>query len=216
MKRRFSGALMLLLSAFSAGAFDDGDWQFWNTDSVEYKVNEQFTMKAEVELYFGDDMSELYYVHVQPVLAMQVSECAEIAALYRVVQEKKKGEWAEEQRPAAEATLRGKVQGFKISDRNRFEYRMREGADDFWRYRNRIKMEAPWKWTAWQVQLYVADEFFIDFDAREVNQNRIIGGVSAKVTKELKAELYYMHKTDRKNGEWNATHVLGLALKLGF
>lgn len=207
---------ILACTAVAAGAYDDGDWQFWNTDGVEHKLDDRFTVKAEAEFRFGDDMSDFYYGQIEAGVAMKATDWFEAAALFRHVEEKKAAGWMEENRPAIDGTFSAKLAGFKISDRSRFEYRIKEGGDDFWRYRNRIKVDAPWKWTRFKLQPYVSDEFYVDFDANEINQNRARAGIGATLAKNLKGDLYYMLRSDRKNGEWSATNILGLALKLGF
>ncbi|MDP8299752.1 MAG: hypothetical protein P9L88_07640, partial [Candidatus Tantalella remota] len=60
MKRSISTAL-ILLSVFTAApafAFQYGDFQIWNTDKVDAKINDRLKFKAEQELRFGNNVSE--------------------------------------------------------------------------------------------------------------------------------------------------------------
>ena len=207
---------MIALAALTARAYDNGDWQFWNTDSVEYKINKQLKAKAETEFYFGDDMGEWYYRHIDLGLSYKATDWLELGANYRYLQEKKSDEWMDENRPHGNATLSGTLGPVTLSDRNRFEYRIREAADDFWRYRNRFRVSAAKGWTRFQLQPYVDDEVFYDFNEHERNQNRVSAGVVTRWASMFKTELYYMLQSSKKSGEWNDTNILGLNLKFAF
>lgn len=51
-----------------------------------------------------------------------------------------------------------------------FQYWNRENADSFWRYRNKITIKFPLKSTKFEIQPYLADEIFVDFDQEELMQ----------------------------------------------
>jgi len=45
-------------------AFDDGDFQYWNTESASVKINDHWKFNIEEEFRFGDDASDFYYHHL--------------------------------------------------------------------------------------------------------------------------------------------------------
>ncbi len=204
------------LAAGAAGAYDNGDWQFWNTDAVEYKFTDRVKGKVETEFYFGDDMSDFFYRHVDAGASYKVATWFEAGLFYRFVQEKKNGEWMDEDRPHINGTFLGTLGPVAWSDRNRFEYRMRENAEDNWRYRNRVRVSSAAKWTSLKIQPYVEDELFYDFTADDWNQNRVSAGLSTQPASWLKADLYYLLQATRKDGSWSNANILGLNLKLAF
>jgi hypothetical protein len=161
-----------LTAGLSAYAYDDGDWQFWNTDGVEYKATDKTKLSFETEEYFGDDMTDFYYWHVQPAAAISPAPWIETGVNYRYVEAKSKDEWLSENRPAAFVTLIQKIAGFTISDRNQIEYRSLEDTGDTWRYRNKLKVVAPWKLTKFEIRPYADEEIYVDTDDREFQQNR--------------------------------------------
>lgn len=209
-------AVAVGLAALAAGAYDDGSWEFWNTESVEYRFAKRWKAKASFEFYFGDEMNDFYYRHAEPALACRVAPWLELGALYRYVEQKKNDDWNYEHRPAGEITFSRKLLSIAFSDRNRLEYRIREDADNFFRYRHRLRAVAPFQWTPLKLQPYLYDEAFWDFDADELNQNRVVAGLSAAPVPHVSADVYYMFKSDRKSGEWMETNVLGLDVKIGF
>lgn len=206
----------VLFACGAAGAYDDGDWQFWNTDSVETRIGKQLKTKFETEFYWGDDMRELYYAHLDLGVSAKVVTWFELGANYRYVQEKKQGEWRDENRPHLNGTFLWTMGPLAMSDRNRAEYREREAADEGWRYRNRLRACWASKWSRFEIQPYVDDEIFYDFIVEDWNQNRVSVGLSAELASPLKADMYYMLQSNRKNGEWTEANILGVNLKLLF
>jgi hypothetical protein len=205
-----------LFACRAAVAYDDGDWQFWNTDSVETKINDRLKTKLETEFYWGDDMSDFYYAHVDLGVYGKVVPWFELGANCRYVREKKQEEWRDEYRPHLNGTFLWAMGPLAMSDRNRVEYRVREAADEGWRYRNRLRASWASKWTRFEIQPYVDDEIFYDFIVNEWNQNRASIGISSKIASPLKADIYYMRQSNRKNGDWTDTNILGLNFKLAF
>ncbi len=209
-------AAVVAMGALAAQGYDDGDWQFWNTDSVEYKLHPALRAKAETEFYFGDDMSEWFYRHMDLGVSWKAAGWLEVGANYRYIEEKKSGEWMHEDRPHVSLTLSRTFGPVSVSDRNRFEYRIREAGDDFWRYRNRLRVGAAQGWTRFQFQPYLDDEVFYDFNEHERNQNRVSAGLSARWTGSFKTDLYYMLQSSLKSGDWIDANIAGLNLKFSF
>ena len=211
--------MALLHSSFilSAFAFENGDFQLWNTESIEAKLDKHWKAKIEEELRFGDDISELYYTHTDGGLTLNVTEGLALGINYRQVFEKSDDEWKEEYRPHANATISWKWLEYNFKNRCRLEYRMRENKDDAWRYRDKLTVKFPWKWTDLKIQPYIADEIFVDFYGKKVNRNRLYAGFGAKLFKHLKTDIFYLWQTSKvKIGKWTNYNVLGIKFKAVF
>ena len=206
----------VLAGAAVASAYSDQDWQFWQTDGVEYKIDDNWKAKADVEFYLGDHMSDWYYRHVDVGLSYRVTDWLTAGAGYRYVEQKKSDDWDSESRPYALGEFIWKPCGWRIADRNQGEFRSRESASDMWRYRNRLQIASPWQWTSVKIQPYVSEEAFIDSDADRFNENRAIGGFTAKLLPHLNTDLYYMLQSKLSKGEWTEVNVLGLKLVVPF
>ena len=219
MKRLTTAGLSIFLGlsvALPVFAFEDGDLQLWNTNSIKTKLNKSLKIKVEEELRFGDNISELYYTHTDGGLTYGVNDNLDLGINYRQVFVKIKGEWKEEYRPHANATLKWVGQDLKFSDRSRLEFRMPEGEDDRWRYRNKLSVKFPWKWTDLDIQPYVADEVFIDFDGEKLNRNRLYAGFQMKLIEHLKADIFYLWQASEKSDKWTSYNVIGIKLKAFF
>ncbi|MGB2661538.1 MAG: DUF2490 domain-containing protein [Candidatus Omnitrophota bacterium] len=212
----FLCVLLFSLLTLPAYAFDDGDLQLWNTESAEVKINDSLKIKVEEELRFGDDISELYYTHTDGGFDYKVTDGLYMGLSYRHIYTKVKGEWKYESRPHADGTLKWTIEDFKFSDRSRLELRCPEDKSDTWRYRNKLTVEFPWKWTEFEIQPYVADEIFIPFHGKKFSQNRLYAGFKMKIMKNLKAELFYLWQSIKSDDDWTNFNVLGIKVKAVF
>jgi hypothetical protein len=209
--------LVLILTTY-AYAYDDHDFQVWNTDVEEFKINKDSKIAVEEEFRWGNNADEFFYHHYDVGFFYNLEKWLNVGGGYRHVYELKKGEFKLENEPYVTAALLWGLKGFQFEDRNRMEYRHFDYQDDSWRYRNKFTLRFPWKFTTLQVQPYVADEIFIGFgnSISELNQNRFCCGLGMNLTKNLKAEIYYMLVSAKSSGAWSDADVLGTKLKLSF
>ncbi|MFC1644193.1 DUF2490 domain-containing protein [Candidatus Omnitrophota bacterium] len=211
------GVLLCLFAVSPGFALENGDLQIWNTESVEGKISENWKVKAEEELRFGDDVSTLYYHHTDGGFSYKLADWFSLGANYRQVWEKKNKEWETEYRPYLDGTFKLPWQGFEFTDRNRLEYRIRVDEKDAWRYRNKFTAKLPWKWTSLEIRPYVADEIFAQFYDKGINRNRLYAGFTSKISKHLKLDTFYMWQTSRKKAtKWVGYNVIGIKVKAVF
>lgn len=209
---------LLLLVAGSVYAYDDGDFQVWNTDVEEFKINKDTKLAFEEEFRWGDNAGEFFYQHYDIGLFYTLNKYLNIGGGYRYIKELKKGKFKLENDPYLTATLSLSSHGFTLESRSRFEYRSFDYQADSWRYRNKFTLKAPWKFTKLQIQPYLSDEIFAGFASgtNQFSQNRFSAGLGMSITKNIKAELYYMLVKVRSSGKWPAANVLGTKVKLAF
>jgi len=209
--------LALSLCGATAGAYDNDDFQYWNNESAAWKLNEDWVFTAEEEFRFGDDAHDFYYQHTDWGLKYSgLTEWLDVGINYRGVFEESKSDWTYENRPHLNLTVKMRSQGFTLSNRARMEFRIRQSAEDKPRYRHKATLTFPWRWTAWEIQPYLADEAFIDFEGTEFTRNRIYSGFSSRITKNLRCDIFYMLQHSKASANWNRSHVLGTALRVSF
>ena len=219
MKRMIFAIIgIALLFATKVYAYDSGDFQIWNTDVEEVKVNKDSKIALEEEFRWGNNASEFYYQHYDAGFFYDLCKYLNIGGGYRQVYELVKGKFKPENEPYVTATLLWDLEGFKFEDRNRMEYRNFDYKDDSWRYRNKVTLKLPWKFTKIDIQPYLSDEIFIVFGGvpGDLNQNRFSSGLSMNLTKNLKAEIYYMLQSTKSSSKWIDANVLGTKLKIAF
>ncbi|MBM3248555.1 MAG: DUF2490 domain-containing protein [Candidatus Omnitrophica bacterium] len=208
---------LVMFLATKIYAYDDGDFQVWNTDTEELKINKDLKLALEEEFRWGDNANEFYYQHYDVGFTYSLEKWLNTGGGYRHVYELKKGKFKLENEPYLTATLLWDLEGLKFEDRSRLEYRHFDYQDDSWRYRNKITAKLPCKFTKMDIQPYLSDEIFISFNGiSEMNQNRFSSGFAMNLTKNLKAEIYYMLQTTKSSGHWLDANILGTKLKFTF
>jgi hypothetical protein len=96
------------------------------------------------------------------------------------------------------------------------EWRDYENKEEVWRYRNKTTVKLPLKLTKYNLQPYVAEEFFINLPEDNINQNRLSSGFSFRLAKNVKGSIYYMFKKSKGTDGWTDTNVIGIQFKFLF
>ena len=210
-------AIIVALISETCSAFDDGDFQYWNTTGFLFDLNKDWEFTFEEELRFQDEGSRLYYHHSElGFVYTGYADWVEFGLNYRQVTSRNSNDdWVMENRPHLNVTLMTKLAGLNLEDRSRFEFRDRNEKDDIWRYRNKLTVEFP-KLTTLQLQPFIADEVFINFDREGYNNNRLYAGSSIMLTKTIEADIFYMWQSSRSDGGRKDINVLGFKLEIAF
>ncbi len=211
---------LVMLSSFinCPEAFADSKFQYWNTEGAEWNFHKDLKATVEGEFRFRTGGLGFYYQHTDVGLVYSgIGKWLDLGVNYRSIFFKAPGEgWLNGNNLHMNATLKHKLFGFDLSTRSRFEYRGIESADDRWRYRNKFTVKLPWKLTRFEIRPYIADEIFVDFYKKQLNRNRLYGGVSIKIWKHLKGNIFYLWQASRSKNNWNSQSIFGTKLKLVF
>jgi len=213
--------IIIVLSLFSITklyAYDDGDFQVWNTDIEEVQLNKNLKLVFEEEFRWANNASEFYYQHYDVGLAYALNKTWSVGGGYRQIYSRTVHQsWRSESSPYLFFTYFGELVGFKFDDRNRFEYQYYSFQADTGRYRNKLTVKAPWKFTRLEIQPFISEEFFIMIGGDQgLNQNRLSAGFVFNLTKSLKTEIYYMLLSSKSAGIWKDYNVLGTKVKVSF
>ena len=196
-------------------AFDNGDFQYWESQSIETKFGEKTKFKISEEFRFGDRASTLFYNHTEAGISYTFNEVFGIALNYRQIFHKNRRDVDAEYMPNMHVNVKLEFYGLIFKDRNRFEYRIKEVSPASWRYRNRITMELPLKWTPLNIQPYSADEIFYDFGKERMNQNRAYVGLKMDFLENLKGKIFYMHQSSLGK-KWKESNIFGTSVNVMF
>ncbi len=211
-------ATTIVLAGEICFAADDGDFQYWSSADFSFDIDKDWKFKFQEEFRLGESGGRLYRHHSDAGFVYTgFADWIDLGFNYRQVFEKdSEGEWRQENRPHLNVTLKGKLLGLDVSDRSRIEYRDRENKEDVWRYRNKVTVKLPFELTEFKLKPYLADEVFITLNDDNVDRNRLYAGVSFKLAKNLKGDVFYMWQSSRSSSSWTDINVLGTALKFSF
>jgi hypothetical protein len=158
-------------------------------------------------------MGDFYYQYTDFGVTWRATPWFLLGCDYAQIYEKREGDWKEENRPHLNGTFKWSWRKFGFEDRNRIERRFREGRENIWMYRNKLSFAIPTNWSRFIIQPYLADEIFVNLDARELYRNRLAGGFKGQLAEHLRIDAYYLWQSSRKGENWIDDHVVGAILK---
>lgn len=209
--------LCFIAVSFKAYAYENRDFQIWQTDGEDIRIGKCTKFTMEQEFRFGNNASEFFYQHYDWGFAWAFDKRLEMALGYRLVYEKVKYKWMEEDEPYTNITAKLDIWKFKFEDRNRIEYRHFRFAPDQVRYRNRFLLKYPFELKGIKISPYTSDEIFVSSNGTGFNQNRFQSGLEFELTKNLKADISYMLQSIRGKGDkWYEVNVLWTKIKISF
>lgn len=212
-----AAVLFLAVVTCNAFAYDNGDFQIWNTNEESVRIGKGTKFVMEEEFRYGESASELFYQHYDWGIAYAFDKLLELAFGYRLVLERVKHKWMESDEPYVNIIPKFDIWKFKVEDRNRIEYKHVRFAPDQARYRNRLTIKYPFEFKGITVAPYVSDEIFISSNSTGLHQNRFQPGVEFGLTKYVKADIAYMMQSLKGlNDKWYEANVLWMKLKIAF
>jgi len=196
----------------------NGNAEYWQEIGVDYDINQDWKFTVNEELRFGEHNGNPCLHNTDMGLVYKgFGNWIDVGLHFKKEYEKDSaGEFRHENRPHFNIMLYGKAFGLDVTNRSRLEYRDRENKETVWRLREAFKVKLPYKFTKFNFQPYVADEFFIDLGEDNVNQNRLFAGFSGKLAKNVKLSLFYMWKRSDITGGWQDTNVIGTYIRFLF
>jgi len=214
MKKLLIVVLLTSLFITNEWVLAENDGEYWSHYEIIGSVNNNLDFKVKPELRYNNDFVNHYYTHIEFGFDWKVKDWLVLSPYYRHVNENKNDDWKVEYRPHLNAAVKWKFYKIIFNDRNRLEYRIKEDIK-FFRYRNKLTVKMQ-KYTQFKIQPYLAEEPFYDFDANELNKNRVYAGVNFKVLDNFKTDIFYILESRLKDGIWTNVNVLGAALKYSF
>ena len=200
-----------------ACAYDNGDFQIWNMDGEDIQIYKNVKYSMEQEYRFGENATELYYQHYDFGFVYGFDKRLDLGLFYRLIFERYKQKWREEDMPNINATIKLDFWKFKFDDRNRIEYRHFRYKDDSIRYRNKFSLKYPIDFKKIKISPYISDEIFVVSTGAGFNENRFCPGIEFELTKYAKADFYYMLRENRVAGDkWTWVNALGIKAKIAF
>lgn len=200
----------MLLGA--TGSLTAGDnYEYWSQFGASMSINEHWALEFEEELRIGEDASRLYnHNSAAGLLYKGVTRWLDLGLSFlRDYEKDDQGTWHPENRTRLNLKMKTVIAGFGVSNRTRFEYRDLDIEPDFWRYRHMLKVTFPGKYTALELQPYVAEEPFLYLNGRGFIKNRLYSGVGFTLSQRISGALFYLCESSKSSGHWDANHIVG-------
>ena len=177
-------------------------------------VADDWFLISRSNLASRNDNSDFFFGYTGASLGYQFDPVWSIRLGYRRAWIRPRNEWLAEDRPFVEAYAAGTVDGFRLSNRARVEFRMFDYRDDDVRLRNEITVQGPWRFTSLGLRPYVEEEVFYSTNAERIETNWLGAGLAFFPAKGVKLKAGYRWNYFRIGDEWRDRDVLVLGLNI--
>ncbi len=209
--------VLLSICAVCCASLSAAPWAGDHVFALKADLDEQWTVHSQSKAVLRDNFSEFLGGYTGMGLSYQLTEHWNARAGYRHVWADSGEEWLQESRPYAEAAYARSIEGFRVKNRGRFEYRAFDfEKDDMLRYRNQLAVEAPWKLTALELQPFVEEEVFYSVDEERIDMNRLGAGLAWRPLEGFKLKFGYRWTYFRSGEDFVSRNVLTTALSLAY
>ncbi len=215
MRFRFFGIILFLCLVFQHPGYAAFDNQYWTNIGITKTLSPKYKLDFSEEIKWGNDYSEMYLHRTDLNLGINISRKLLVAFAIKQINIKSQV-WNQITSSYIDVqfTLGNKKLQFK--DRNRFEYQMRKGGRNIYRYRNKGTISTNIalfnkNWTP-----YIADEIFYDINIDILKFNRFYTGVQFMLSKRIKTDLFYLLEHKKNWSSYMTHHILGTTLRFQF
>ncbi|HWQ31955.1 MAG TPA: DUF2490 domain-containing protein [Blastocatellia bacterium] len=215
--------LQLLLSAvllcvLKAGAQQPApprdDTQLWTETQFIVPLKERTDLIFIGSLRFGRNVHHVTDERAGVAIAHRLNSHLSVQSTYQyIAQQPFEGQKRFEHRLSTDLTLRFRLGGFTLTDRNRIEYQIRHSRANRWIYRNQLRLEHPVGPNEWKFKVFISDEVFYSSDADAWTRNRISVGAGREFSKRFGAEFFYFRQQDGFSRPGNL-QVFGTSFKI--
>ena len=213
--------LLVLVTIVGDNCFGstDGNAEYWQEIGLDFNMDKDWKITVREEFRIGKSGDDPHLHNTDVGLVYKgFADWLDVSLNFKKEFERdSSGKFRRENRPHLNLMFKGEMFGCKLGNRARLEYRDMETTEDHWRFRNKFTVNLPFKLTEFNLQPYVSDEIFINLGESTVKQNRFVTGLSFKVSKNIKASVYYMYKSSMSSSSgWIDTNVIGTCMVFVF
>jgi len=231
---RLLSSILLGLSIFSvvatrapAQSTSDQAKDIWPTLSTSIELSPRFRLQGTVENHSGLDGpfeqwelgAILNYQKLRRILRPRSDSDEEnrhyvtVGAGYEFVQSNESGTTQREHRIVVQSTPKHSIGlGLLLQDRNRIEFRWKEGKYNF-RYRNKLIIDHSVEINGFEFTPYSAGELFWDRNSHTWNENRYAFGARLPFGSRFMLDTFFLHRNCSGCGRPH-TNVFGLTLNI--
>lgn len=183
---------------------------------IKAGINADWFLISRSNLASRNDFEDHFFGYTGAGLGYQLTDAWSLRAGYRHAWIRPQGEWLEEDRGYLEGYYADSLDGWRLTNRARIEFRFFDYRDDDIRLRNEVTLEAPWRWTSLGLAPYLEEELFYGTDAGHIEMNWLGGGLAWRPAAGSKLKLGYRWNRFRVGDRWRDRNVLVLGLNLFF
>lgn len=204
---------MVVLSTTPVCFSSEEDFSYWMKAKFLVPITAQWVLGFEQKVGFEDEGRRLGH-HTQD-FSLGRTNAKGWLKLYGAVKTAhaltdERDDWIHEFRPHINIAVLSKFQGIDLVNRSRLEYRNFEADDKVWRFRHKLRVDSPVTFTPLQIEPYVAEEIFYNFNADRLYGNRVQAGLFIPLHERVRLDLFYLWRVRKEDdNEWSDANVIG-------
>jgi opacity protein-like surface antigen len=183
---------------------------------LKKSLNEDWFLISRSNLASRDNFGDNFLGYTGLGVGYQLAPNFSLRVGYRRAWFRFSDDWQPENRGYLEGYFAERIDGFRVSNRARVEFRRFDWRDDDVRLRNELAIEAPWSLTPLRLKPYLEEEVFFSTRAGRVEANWLGGGLAWRPAKGVKLKLGYRWNRFRVGDDWNNRNVLVTGVNLFF
>lgn len=207
------------------------DWSMVLSTKQRWGADYRILFYHEYEGVFQYDIKKFFHLHSKSIFEnITIGPGNNLNQIFRR-NTLSKYQWLWVERPILEANVVMQIQEGKIRHRVRAEYlwHLRSHHRDFARFRYRVRIDSPWKWTRYKINPYVSNEWFFrnhTFSSSNPRglvggyyENRFRAGVRTTLFEKTSTEFFWQWRADkqrpRSSPRWNNIYIIGIVINIG-
>ena len=204
--------VVLIFTGINSFAQDDRSFELWNKNQVEIEPWNKISITVSEKIHYSPKRTTLDLKYGEILVGHQVLNWMEYGIGFRLSYTNLQvGEWLPENRPMLFVNMGKDIGKFEFDFYNRFEYRTYKELNNYFRYRQSLRMKFP-AITDWGLQFYVQNESFIKLNGEGIHLARFYAGFTAFEKEHLELKIYYALQKQEVQNHWLTADILGLNL----
>lgn len=211
--RKVLTVLLFLIFSFGANAQDIRLFTIWNKNQITVEPWEKVVLKVAEKIHYSPKQNNIQYTYGEFFVGHEAKNWLEYGGGLRVAfTNLALDNWLNENRGMLYLNLSQDIKTFDLSFSNRLEYRTFKELDNYFRYKQSLKLNFP-NLTAWGMQFYIAEESFC-----KINQDvgthlaRLYTGLNAIDKNNFQVKIYYGLEKANLLDSWITGDILGVNL----
>ncbi len=208
---------LLLIGSLALRA--ENDFQYWSRFQVKVIDTKYVDSINFWDLRFFDDSSNFGFWQTSQKIQVDLIRNLSLGVAYTYLDNEVANEFKYQHRLELETNPYWSWKEWvNIRNCNRVEFRwIEDKGSDNGRFRQLLEFEVPIKNISPVQSLYFNNEIFIDFNQKELNENRVVPfGITFKVYKKTSFKVSYMIQSKKTAHDWLSNQVLGTHLLIAF
>lgn len=213
----FFALISICMISSSVYASNDDDWRLILYQHLSKKINDTHKISLYIEesrynqmKQWGYIMPDIEWKFKTPLKYMPAASLSYRHVYYRI-----NDEWSrDEKRYNINLFFTSpKIGKYTLTNRLRFEYRDKKAWNN-WRIRNEVTFSFPYKWTKYNIQPHIIDEFRYSLQTDKLTINELGLILTASFVKNSTVRLGYRWAMINNEPKWLQYHIIMLGLSV--